>query len=335
MLFHFEVNKKLTKINLFFKNILGILLLIALTACSSKQEAFMLTEKDTETPALPDAPTGHYLIITGSTANHVVVAKYDLESATLVGTYLTDFRSEGDTPRGMAGFDDQSFLVTGEGSDSIYKIGLDGTKSIFHVSSNLTGNLYDITAGPFGLFYIIETNNIEVLDTAGARASSSVIATTTGACTLNTPRMLDVTANNELLVVNTGGTGPLLFYNVSTTTPTCIRSVAIGNTPVGLLAHSNGKIYIGTQTNDRIVQLDSDGTNMTTIWDTNTSIISDPSVIKELPNGDLLVASSATSTIEQITTSGVRVGSIPLIRDSFSLTITDMIIVSKANGNEL
>jgi len=185
------------------------------------------------------------------------------------------------------------------------------------------------------LYYIIETNNIEVLDTAGARATSSVIAATTGSCTLNTPRMMDITSNNELLIVNTGGTGPLLFYDVSTAIPTCIRSVAIGNTPVGILAHSNGKIYIGTQTNDRIIQLDADGTNMTTIWDTNTSIISDPSVIKEMPNGDLLVASSATSTIERITTSGTRVGSVPFIRDAFSLTITDMLIVSKANGNEL
>lgn len=295
----------------------------------------MLTEKDIETPATPNPPTGYYLILTGSTVNHVVVAKYDLDNTNLIGIYLTDFRSEGDTPRGLAAFDEHSFLVTGEGSDSIYKIGLDGAKSIFHVSNNLTGNLFDITPGPLNLFYIIETNNIEVLDTTGARASSSVIATTTGSCTLNTPRMMDVTANNELLVVNTGGTGQLLFYNVSSTTPTCIRAVAVGNTPVGLLAHSNGKIYVGTQNNDRIVRLDSNGSNMTTVWDTNTSLISDPSAIREMPNGDLLVASSATNTVERITTSGTRVGSVPFIRDALSLTITDMIIVSKANGHEL
>lgn len=303
-------------------------------SCSPTQEGFLKTAQDSITPAVPDT-SGYYLIITGSTANHVVVAKYDLDATTPVGQYITDLRAEGDSPRGLAAFDTNSFILSAEASDSLYKIGLDGSKSIFHASSNLAGNLFDIAVGPLGYFYAIETNNIEVFDRGGVRLSTSVISTTTGACTLSTPRSMTVNSGGELLVTNTGGTGQLLYYNISTPTATCVRAVNIGNTPVGIKAHSNGKIYIGTQANDRIVSVDADGSNLTTIWNTNTAIINDPSAIVEMPNGDLLVASSATSTIERIAVDGTRIGVVPFIRDSFSLTITDMIIISKADGHEL
>jgi hypothetical protein len=311
--------------------ILLIAALLLLISCAKNPETFMKTAQDNLTPADP-VETGHYLIITGSLANHVVVARYDLDQETPVGEYITDFRATGDSPRGLAPFGPDEFILSVETSDALYQVNHSGVKTSFHSSGSLTGNLFDIALGPLDLFYAIETNNIEVFDRAGTRATTSVIPTTVGGCVLSTPRSMDVTSSGELLVTNTGGAGNLLFYNITTPTATCVRSVAIGNTPVGIKAHSNGLIYIGTQANDRISSVAADGTGLAIVWATNTAVISDPSAIVEMPNGDLLVASSATNTIERITTAGVRVGVNPFIRDAFSLSITDMIIVSKETG---
>ncbi len=312
-----------------------------LGSCAPAKDSFLQTYQEpaaqppADNPAPTPAPSGYYLIIASQAGNHVSVSKYDLSASALAGELVADFRLEGDSPRGLAPFDKDHVLLAGEGSDSVYKINLNGSKTIFHSTANINGNLFDMTRGPLGLFYLIETNMIEVLDAAGVRQAGSVVATTTGSCVLNVPRSMAVNANSQLLVTNTGGTDQLLFYNISTAIPTCVRAVNIGNDPVGIRVHSNGNIYMGTQLNDRIVRVAADGTGLTTIWNTNTAIINDPSAIVELPeSGDLLVASFTTSTVERLTVSGARVGSNPYIMDALSLNIIDMMIIKKEDGSE-
>ena len=55
--------------------------------------------------------------------------------------------------------------------------------------------------------------------------------------------------------------------------------------------------------------------------------LNNPTAMVELENGDILVASSVTDSIERITEDGTRVGTLPFIRDAFTLNITDMKIL--------
>lgn len=265
------------------------------------------------------------LLIAGQDTNHRGVSAYTLEGIP-VGS-IANFRVEASSPRGLAYFDDDTVLVAVDGSDGVSKLNLDGTKEIFHGSSNLNGNIYDMELGPDGYYYVIESNRIEVFNDLGERQASKLINTTTGSCTLSNPRSMTIDFNGYLVVTNQGGAGNILRYDISGDTATCVSSVAFGNSPYGVLAHSNGYLYITTQGDDTIYRADPDGSNAVEIWTVDLTILRDPTQILELPNGDLLVASSFTDTVERIQTDGTRVGSDPFIQDVYSLNVSDMIII--------
>jgi streptogramin lyase len=265
------------------------------------------------------------LVISAQNANHAVVVYYDLDGEFL--GYMTDLRGEGSVPRGLAPFPGNRVVISAETVDAIHLATLAGKRSLFYGSALFTGNIFDIEYGGNDHIYAIETNNIEVFDKEGVRVASKVIPATVGGCTLSTPRNMAIDSNGYLVVSNQGGVDAILRYDISGLTATCVSSVAFGNNPAGVLPHSDGNLYVATQGNDQIYQTDPDGANPVAIFTTDLTLISDPNAMVELPGGDILVASSLTNTIERIDTNGDRVGSVPFIRDAFSLNVFDMIIL--------
>lgn len=266
-----------------------------------------------------------FLVATGQDGNHKAITFYDLN-----GNFVsvTNLRKEGVTPRGLALDGHGSVLVSGDTNDSILRIDPQGRKQIFHGSSAFNGSIYDLVAHPYlNLIYAIESNRIEVFNKQGLLLSQYRIPTTLGSCTLKSPRGMTINSLGQLVVTNIGGTDNILVYDVTQPVARCLSSTPFGNNPYGILQHSNGFLYITTQGDDRIYRAYYDGTNPTPVWNTNTTIINNPSSLVELPNGNLAVASAATDTIEQITTSGERVGVTPFIMDSHSLNIGGLIIL--------
>ncbi len=291
--------------------------MILLTSCGEEPGDIITlgSEASVDTP---------YLVISGQDGNHRGFAFYDLNGSLVT---LGNFRFENATPRGVAPYTATSVLMCLDTTDSIYEVSLDGTKSLFHGSAQFSGNIYGIVIGDSGRTYVVESNRIEVFDEDGIRLAGSLINTTTGACTLSSPRGATLNADGQLVVMNAGGPDAILTYDISTETATCVSSVAFGNNPYDAILHSDGYLYVTTQGDDRVYRADPDGSNPQVVWDTDTSIINNPTGIVELANGDLLVASSATDSIERITTDGDRVGSEAFIRDTQSLNISDMTII--------
>lgn len=267
-----------------------------------------------------------YLVICGQDTNHRGFAFYTLDGEFVSGG---NFRFETSLPKGLTAYSSSSVLMSVDGTDAIYEVGMDGTKTQFHGSVQYSGNLSDLVISNSGRVYAVESNRIEVFDDQGVRLAGSQINTTTGSCTLSNPRGMTLNGDGNLVVVNQGGSDAVLTYDISGEVATCLSSVAFGNNPTGVLFHSDGFLYITTQGNNRVYRADPDGSNPTVVWNTNTALINNPTGIVELANGDLLVASSGTDTVERITTAGARVGTRPFIEDTHSLNISDMAVIGE------
>lgn len=297
---------------LWFSIIAIALIPLGLTQCASEKGAFFTFGRP-------------LILVAGQDVNHRGVSAYTLEGVA-VGQ-VGNLRLEATSPRGLAYFDDDTVLVSADGTDQVVKMSLDGTKETFHGSNQLNGAIYDMVLGPDGYYYVIESNRIEVFNDLGERQASKLINTTTGSCTLSNPRGMTIDSNGYLVVTNQGGSDQILRYDISGATATCVSNVAFGNNPYGVVAHSNGNLYITTQGDDTIYEADPDGSNATAIWTTDLTIVRDPTAIVEHPSGDLLVSSSYTDTIERIQIDGTRVGTEPFIRDVFSLNTADILII--------
>lgn len=304
-----------------FKNaFVTILLSIQLVnmGCSDEMGSFL-------TPPLNNA----ILVISGD-ANHRGVAIYDLEGNLI--SQITHFRNENKTPRGLVLYDNMSFLVAHDTTDSIERVFFNGHKETFHGSAYFSGAIYGITKA-FNKVFAVESSRIEAFDSNGARNASFYINTTVGSCSLSSPRDIITNKNNQIVAVDYNN-HRINTYDISST-PTCVSSniLASNTRPYGITEHSNGKIYVTTFNDDTIYEADPDGSNATSIWTTDLTILRDPTAIIELPNGDLLVASSYLDTIERITTDGTRVGSMPFIRDQNTLNVTDMLLIKIGGQN--
>ena len=292
------------------------LLLLLILSCG-KEEGDLLT--------LNSISSQQNLVLGSQDGNNRGVTIYDID-----GNFIRslDFRAENGLPRGIIAFDENSFLVSLDTTDSIYSVTLDGEKTVFHGSAQFNGTQYDMVKSDEGFVYAIESNRIEVFNSEGIRQANRYITTTVGSCVLNSPRGLHIREDGKLVVAEAGATDRIYVYDISEPTPVCESAVAFpGRNPHGVVEHSDGSLYITTQTDSEVYRADPDGSNPTLIWSTDISIIRTPTDILELPNGNLLVASSVTDTIEQLTTEGVRVGTVPFIRDSHSLNISSMAIV--------
>lgn len=264
------------------------------------------------------------LIIGSGDANNRGLTMYDLEGNLIAP--VSDLRDEGGSPRGLISFDDESFLVAADGIDAVYRIFFNGEKQIFHGSNNLSGAIVGLAQGPLGHVYVGESNRIEVFREDGVRLGNLLIPGTVGACTLNGPQNFTTTEDGRLIVATTGN-DRILTYNITEDVATCESSVAFGNDPRGTLVHSNGNLYVATSGDDAVSRANLDGSGRTIIYQPGLAELRDPLTLVELPNGDILVSSPTTDSIERITVDGERVGSTPFIRDAFSQNIRDMKII--------
>jgi DNA-binding beta-propeller fold protein YncE len=281
-----------------------------------------------ETQGNLQTTNGPYIVIASQDTSHKGYAIYNMDGQILGSGH---FLHEDATPRGLAAFDQDSFLVAGHTTNrSIWLVHLDGGKTLFHGSSTFTGNIYGITRANNGKVYAIRSNTIEVLNSQGLILASERIPQTTGACVLNVPRGINYDSiNNQLIVTNRNNPGNLLIYDLSTTPASCVAAIALGNQPHGVVSHSDGNYYVATEQNHRIYRVNSDGSVIEVIWDTDISILRRPTGMVELPNGDLLVSSSQNNTVERFTTQGQRVGTEPFLWDVFTRNVSEITIVGQ------
>lgn len=266
------------------------------------------------------------LFITSVTAGVLTVSVYDL-TGKFIGV-IGDFTAQNLSPRGLVPLDFFNFAIALDGTDQIGRMNLFGEFNTHIVNANLTGNLYGLRRRFNGELFVIETNFIESFSSGGSRIGNPRVATTVGACTLNTPRGLFVTSDDRLITVATGN-DDINVYDISDPTPACVTSnQTMGNTdPISVIAHSNGQIYVATQGDDSIYEFNGDGTGTGTVIFNNLSVISNPTAIVELPDGTMLVASDLTNSIERIDTAGNRIGSTPFISNAFTGSVGDMMIM--------
>ena len=264
------------------------------------------------------------ITISGDT-NHRGITMYDMEGNFIKS--IAHLRTGWGYPRGIANFDSDSFLVLTETPDQWVRVFYDGTLSLFSGSSNYSGTVFGGEEGPNGYFYAYESNRVEKFDSSGNQVGNNFINGSVGGCTISTPRGMAISHDGYLLVSNQAGADEILSIDVSTDTPSCVSAVAFGNNPYGMVAHSDGNLYVVTQGDDAVYVADPDGSNASIIYQPGIAELRDPTAIVEMPNGDLLVSSATTDTIERITTTGMRVGTEPFIQDNHSLNVLEMIIV--------
>lgn len=294
------------------------MILLGVLSCAGQSTEILNTSSSTNN-------TDSYIITGSWDANHRAVTYYDIN-----GNYLrhVDFRTEGITPRGLTLMND-TILVSGEGNDSIYALDLQGNKSLFFGAATLNGAIFDIEYDPVGqVIYVAESDNIEAFSSDGIRLTSQRIPTNSGACTLDNVGGLDIDASGRLIVSTTASGDEILVYDITTSPPTCISANDFGGNPYGIVAHSDGNLYVAQQGPDEIVRADLDGLNPTVIFAANTAVINNPEAIAEMPDGNLIVSSTATDTLEIIQTDGTRVGTNPFIQDALSLRIGSILVIN-------
>ncbi len=295
-----------------------LFILISVLSCTGQSTEILGVSSTTE-------DTESYIVTASWNGNSKAITFYDID-----GNYLRhrSFRAENWTPRGLAMMDSETIIASGEGNDAIYTLDFSLNDELFFGASTLSGNImrlaYDQTTQ---LLYVLESNVIEVINSEGIRDTARYINTNTGSCTLSNPADILINADGNLVVSNIGGSDNILVYDISTTPATCLSSVAFGQNPYAMLAHSDGYLYVATQTDDQIYRADPDGSNATVIWSTDTSIINNPQALAELPNGNILVSGAANDVIEEITTEGDRVGTTPFIEDALSNNIGYIMVI--------
>ena len=282
---------------------------------------------------------GYKILVVNSNTTAPVsytVTMYD-ENGTYLGI-VADYTNIGAPIRGIAAIDPLNFIVSLENVDRLDKINIFGTKSLFASDTNFNGTIFDVEKAPDGSFFVIEGNTIERFDSHGVRYNSGVtpyisasLVTGGTTCTLNVPRKLTILSNGNLAVTNTGN-DIVNVYNISGPAATCV-SINNGSgafDPVAILAHSDGNTYVATNlaANSRVLRFTGTMTGAATvIWPTNLSVISTPTAMAEMPDGSILVASDATDTIERIDTSGQMVSTSSFIRNPYTGSVTDIIVV--------
>lgn len=281
------------------------------------------------TPSL----TQSILISSGDT-NHRGITSYltngDFENQ------IIDLRAFESSPMGLASGNNQSFLTSTNGADAILDIPYNDTYEFFYGSAVLNGNIYDIEYGPLlDYFYVVESSNIEVFNSAGERLPTAVIPNNLSPCNLGSPRNMHATDDGFLFVADTGN-NRIHKFDISNHTATCDDSYLVtGLQPYGVHLHSNGLLYLTSFADDAVYTLNPLTLTLTNIFEPGTSVLNNPTAIAELNDGNLLIASSITDSIELIDPSGVRQGLTPFIQDIYSLNVTDIEVLNRVDTFDL
>ncbi|HAG91352.1 MAG TPA: hypothetical protein DCL41_05745 [Bdellovibrionales bacterium] len=232
--------------------------------------------------------------------------------------------------RGVAPFDLFHVLVATDGQDGLSKVSLiDGSMTSFVGSSLFSGNIYQIVKDDLrSRYYVIESNGIESFDFNGNRVGNPYIGTTVGSCVLSGPRSLTMTSSGDLAVASYTN-NDISVYDVSGDTPTCKNSyTGYGNDrPTAIVGHSDGYLYIGFTTNDRIDRLPEDGSGTPETIYTDTAYVNNPTAMLEMPDGTLLIASDGVDAVVQMDTSGNLINGGIFMKDPFTAAVTQMTFV--------
>lgn len=301
--------------------VLGLLFAFLMIACSDKEGSFL------QPPTAASAEVS-YLITASGDSNTRSVVVYQADGA--LYSLVKNFRTDLGTPRGLGAITPTEILVSLDNTDRVHRLGWAGdsvgTDEIF-TTSGLGGAIYDMEADSLGNVYVLESNRIERYDSTGAQVGNPYISATLGSCSLNSPRGMHLTSNNQLIVTDYNN-DVILIYDVSTLTASCVSSNGTVLNPYGIILHSDGFLYFTNFSDDQVWRANGDGSGGAVLTTATTTQLNNPSAIVELPNGNLAVASSATDAVWEIDTSGNFVSSSPLILDPLSLNITDMMVVN-------
>lgn len=250
------------------------------------------------------------VIIASQIANVLTVSMYDLD-----GNYLqtlADYQAEGNGPRGLVQLDPTNIIVSLEGDDRLDIITLGGTKSNYLQSSFLSGTIGKLILNPAGTeFFIIEaTNMIERFSTSGQRLPVTGNPFVNGALApCAAPASLRAMAFNNsgnLVAVQSGTTGGFIYTVGATVAASCVATTALSSAANDLINHSNGNMYYAG-TNNQIYRASQTLTGSTSIFN-NSATIASPTAMAELPNGDLIIASDTTDSLEVIGVDGTYRG---------------------------
>lgn len=283
----------------------GLIFLLStgIFACQKKSEKFFVgalgLQKDR-------------VIIASQLATALTVSSYDL-NGNLLGV-LADYYGETNGPRGLAIYDALNFLVSLEGTDRLDLVYLGGGRSTFLSSSFLGG------AGAMGklvrhpttndLFIIDAVTSIERFDITGQRipqSGNAFIQAALAPCAAPASlRAMVINSSGELVAIQSGVTGGFRL-TIGPTVASACAAVTLASAANDIIKHSDGNLYyIGT--NNQVYRTNQTLSSSTSIFN-NSATINTPTAMAELPNGNLLIASDGTDSVEIITTSGTYVGS--------------------------
>lgn len=308
------------------------ILLLTLIGCSDDGTDIGLdsppVQNEGTAPSVSDPNPVFKILIASGDANHRGITSYDLNGSG--ASNIIDLRNFGATPNGLAKGPDGEFLTSVDGADSILSVAYSDEHSFFYGSGLLNGALYDIEYGPvMDYYYVVESNIIEVFNSSGIRQASAYIPTSLGGCTLSGPRNMHATEDGLLYVADYTA-GRIHKYDISSHAAVCLESFSVsGLQPYAVIKHSNGLLYFGSYSQDAVFTLDEDDMTVTNIFDPGLTILRDPRGLAELPDGDIIVSSSYTDSIERIDENGARQGFEPFISDIFSLNVTDIEVISQ------
>lgn len=300
-------------------------ILVAILACSNPKGEFFYGALGLGDQKL--------LVATQNTGAYHI-AMYDLEGRLL--DVIADYTLANDIPKGIAPYDAFSIAVLLDGVDRISRLSLTGQQvPEIANNSNLTGTLFHLDYdNVLQRYYAVEGNTIEAFTKAGVRLAgpgvgTPYINTPLGGCAISTARGVAATADGRLLVASSAN-NDINVYDVKSAPATCVSSnTTMGaTTPVALIIHSNGLVYVATQGDDRVYSFPNNVVGAgTVVWATNLTYINNPTALLEMPDGTVLVASDGTNSIERITTGGQIVGGTSFIRDGFTGLVTQMMLI--------
>ncbi|MCB0349262.1 MAG: hypothetical protein KDD37_10520 [Bdellovibrionales bacterium] len=301
----------------------SIILLLVLSACQEAPVGEPFYSSTTSEPKI---------LVSQILAGGESISLYDIDGNLI--SLVADFAILNFDPDGLAVVNDEEFYVTLDGTDQIRKMNLSGEVLQTITNTNFSGNLLKMAKLGEELF-ATEGNFIESFSTSGSRIGNPRIGTTIGGCVLSTPYAIITTPENYLITVGTGN-DRINVYDVSDPGNTlCVDSDAtLGNVnPTAILLHSNGDLYIATQTDDAIYRYSYSAGTIgagALLYQPGTTILNNPTEMIELPDGSIIIASDGTNNIIQIDEDGNLLNS-AFIQSTFTGQVGQMVIIGGSN----
>ena len=277
------------------------LLLGGALSCEKKSGSFWVGALGLDEPRI---------VFASQLATSLVVSSYDL-SGNFLGI-IADYQGEANGPRGLALFDTLYFVISLEGDDRLDLGYLGGGRSNYIQSSFLTGTIGKIVKHPTtGDYFVIEnTNMIERFEATGARVPvtgnpfvNGALAPCAAPATL---RSLVINNSGQLLAVQSGAATGFNYTIGPTVASACTAIAALPTNVNDVINHPDGNMYF-VGTNSQVYRASQTLTGSTSIFNSVASI-NTPTALAALPDGNLIIASDLTDSVEIITKTGVYVG---------------------------